>query len=313
MTDPHFRRSARSAVDLKVSFRLDERDAELQKAGRVSDLGMGGVFVSCASAPPVGAAIRIYFALPTAWDPVDLPAEVRAGRFRTDLFYRIQGITLRVPALRERRDVQPVAGRGRFEREVGQLNFDDFVATSSVASTASASTARSWRHGFRRGRRCPGAHRSRTVVTLTRTRVPRFGTRLGLQRRWLRKPRSISGVSTISPQLSNEAKAALARAREANLSYGVQLLKSPKGAIFAVVGYIFYKLSCEPAPLLLGFILGPMMEENLRRALLLSRGDWSTFLTRPLSAGLLVAAALMIVVVMLPSIKSKREEAFQEE
>jgi TctA family transporter len=84
------------------------------------------------------------------------------------------------------------------------------------------------------------------------------------------------------------------------------------GAGFAVVGYIFYKLSCEPAPLLLGFILGPMMEENLRRALLLSRGDWSTFMTRPLSAGLLVAAALMVVVVMLPSIKNKREEAFQD-
>lgn len=82
---------------------------------------------------------------------------------------------------------------------------------------------------------------------------------------------------------------------------------------FAVVGYVFYKLSCEPAPLLLGFILGPMMEENLRRALLLSRGDWSTFMTRPLSAGLLIAAALMIVVVMLPSIKNKREEAFHEE
>ena len=85
------------------------------------------------------------------------------------------------------------------------------------------------------------------------------------------------------------------------------------GAGFAVVGYVFYKLSCEPAPLLLGFILGPMMEENLRRALLLSRGDWTTFVTRPLSAGLLIAAALMIVVVMLPSIKKKREEAFQEE
>ncbi|KQW42733.1 MULTISPECIES: tripartite tricarboxylate transporter permease [unclassified Roseateles] len=82
---------------------------------------------------------------------------------------------------------------------------------------------------------------------------------------------------------------------------------------FALLGYVFYKLSCEPAPLLLGFILGPMMEENLRRALLLARGDWSTFVTRPLSAGLLVAAALMIVVVMLPSIKSKRQEAFQEE
>jgi putative tricarboxylic transport membrane protein len=85
------------------------------------------------------------------------------------------------------------------------------------------------------------------------------------------------------------------------------------GAFFAVLGYVFYKLSCEPAPLLLGFILGPMMEENLRRALLLSRGDWGTFFTRPLSAGLLIAAALMIVVVMLPSIKNKREEAFQEE
>ncbi|HEY6132651.1 MAG TPA: tripartite tricarboxylate transporter permease, partial [Rubrivivax sp.] len=83
--------------------------------------------------------------------------------------------------------------------------------------------------------------------------------------------------------------------------------------LFGVVGYIFYKLHCEPAPLLLGFILGPMMEENLRRALLLSRGDWTTFATRPLSAGLLLAALLMIVVVMLPSIKKKRAEAFVEE
>jgi putative tricarboxylic transport membrane protein len=84
-------------------------------------------------------------------------------------------------------------------------------------------------------------------------------------------------------------------------------------AAFALVGYVFYKLSCEPAPLLLGFILGPMMEENLRRALLLSRGDWTTFATRPLSAGLLIAAALMIVVVMLPSIRNKREETFKED
>ena len=84
-------------------------------------------------------------------------------------------------------------------------------------------------------------------------------------------------------------------------------------AAFALIGYAFFKLKVEGAPLLLGFILGPMMEENLRRALLLSRGDWSTFATRPLSAGLLVAAALMIVVVMLPSIKKKREVAFVEE
>ena len=84
-------------------------------------------------------------------------------------------------------------------------------------------------------------------------------------------------------------------------------------AAFGFIGYAFFKLGCEPAPLLLGFILGPMMEENLRRALLLSRGDWSAFVTRPLSAALLAAAVLMIVVVMLPSISKKREATFQEE
>ncbi len=82
---------------------------------------------------------------------------------------------------------------------------------------------------------------------------------------------------------------------------------------FAVIGYLFYKLGCEGAPLLLGFILGPMMEENLRRSLLLSRGDWSTFMVRPLSAGLLIAAVLMVVIVMLPSVKKKREVAFVED
>jgi TctA family transporter len=83
--------------------------------------------------------------------------------------------------------------------------------------------------------------------------------------------------------------------------------------IFGLVGYTFFKLGCEPAPLLLGFILGPMMEENLRRSLLLSRGDWSVFVTRPISASLLAAAALLLVIVLLPAVKSKREEAFVEE
>jgi putative tricarboxylic transport membrane protein len=83
--------------------------------------------------------------------------------------------------------------------------------------------------------------------------------------------------------------------------------------IFGLFGYVFYKLKCEPAPLLLGFILGPMMEENLRRALLLSRGDWSAFVTRPLSAALLIAAVLMVVVVSLPSIKRGREKAFKDD
>ena len=84
-------------------------------------------------------------------------------------------------------------------------------------------------------------------------------------------------------------------------------------AIFGVIGYVFIKLGCEPAPLLLGLILGPMMEENLRRALLLSRGDWSVLVTRPLSAGLLAAAALLVIIVMLPAVKHKREDVFHEE
>jgi putative tricarboxylic transport membrane protein len=83
--------------------------------------------------------------------------------------------------------------------------------------------------------------------------------------------------------------------------------------LFGVIGYAFIKLGCEPAPLLLGLILGPMMEENLRRALLLSRGDWSVFVTRPLSASLLAVAVLLLLVVLSPSIKKRREEAFVEE
>ncbi|HTT09930.1 MAG TPA: tripartite tricarboxylate transporter permease [Burkholderiaceae bacterium] len=83
-------------------------------------------------------------------------------------------------------------------------------------------------------------------------------------------------------------------------------------AAFGVVGYLFYKLKCEPAPLLLGFILAPMMEEHLRRAMLLSRGDPTTFFTRPLSLGLLLGALALVVMVTLPAIKSKRAEAFEE-
>jgi len=83
--------------------------------------------------------------------------------------------------------------------------------------------------------------------------------------------------------------------------------------LFGVIGYVFVKLGCEPAPLLLGFILGPMMEEHLRRALLLSRGDWRVFVTSPISAGLLAAAALMLALVLLPVIRQRREEAFVEE
>ena len=83
-------------------------------------------------------------------------------------------------------------------------------------------------------------------------------------------------------------------------------------AVFGLLGYVFYKLRCEPAPLILGFILGPMMEENLRRAMLLSRGDPTVFFTRPLSLGLLIAAGALVVIVALPNIKKSREEAFHE-
>jgi TctA family transporter len=81
---------------------------------------------------------------------------------------------------------------------------------------------------------------------------------------------------------------------------------------FGLLGYVFLKLGCEPAPLLLGFVLGPMMEENFRRSLLLARGNFAVFFSSPLSLGMLVSAALLIVIVTLPSIKSKREEIGKE-
>ena len=81
---------------------------------------------------------------------------------------------------------------------------------------------------------------------------------------------------------------------------------------FGLLGYLFIKLDCEPAPLLLGFVLGPMMEDNLRRAMLLSRGNPTVFLTRPLSLALLLVALALLMVVVLPAVRKKREEAFQE-
>jgi putative tricarboxylic transport membrane protein len=81
---------------------------------------------------------------------------------------------------------------------------------------------------------------------------------------------------------------------------------------FGVMGFIFAQLECEPAPMILGFVLGPLMEENLRRAMRISSGDATIFLQRPISLGLLIAAAALCVLVALPAIRSKREEAFQE-
>jgi putative tricarboxylic transport membrane protein len=83
-------------------------------------------------------------------------------------------------------------------------------------------------------------------------------------------------------------------------------------ALFGVLGYAFTRLECEPAPMILGFVLGPLMEENLRRAMRISSGDPVIFVERPISLGLLIAALALCVLVALPAIRSKREEAFQE-
>ncbi|HLT26949.1 MAG TPA: tripartite tricarboxylate transporter permease [Zeimonas sp.] len=82
---------------------------------------------------------------------------------------------------------------------------------------------------------------------------------------------------------------------------------------FAILGYLFRKLDCEPAPMLLGLVLGSLMEEYLRRAMTISRGDWSVFVTRPLSATLLAIAVVLLVIVFLPAVAKKRDEAFAEE
>ena len=79
------------------------------------------------------------------------------------------------------------------------------------------------------------------------------------------------------------------------------------------MSYFLVKLGCEPAPLLLGFVLGPMLEENLRRAMIISRGDATVFFTRPISAILMILAVLVLAVVLLPSVAKKREEVFLEE
>ena len=83
-------------------------------------------------------------------------------------------------------------------------------------------------------------------------------------------------------------------------------------ALFGLIGYALIKLDFEPAPLLLGFVLGPMLEENLRRAMIISRGDATVFVTRPLSLALLALSLAVLVVVLLPNVRAKRDEAFQE-
>jgi len=83
-------------------------------------------------------------------------------------------------------------------------------------------------------------------------------------------------------------------------------------ALFGLLGYALLKLGFEPAPMLLGFVLGPLMEENLRRALAVSRGDPMVFVTRPISAGLLLVSLLLLVSVLMPNVRRVRQDAFEE-
>jgi putative tricarboxylic transport membrane protein len=83
-------------------------------------------------------------------------------------------------------------------------------------------------------------------------------------------------------------------------------------AMFGFIGYMFRKFGCEMASLLMAFVLAPLFEENLRRAMLLARGDPSIFINRPVSAGLLIATALLLLIVVLPAVRKGREKAFQE-
>jgi TctA family transporter len=83
-------------------------------------------------------------------------------------------------------------------------------------------------------------------------------------------------------------------------------------ATFGVVGYFFIAYRCEPAPLLLGFVLGPAMEAHLRHALSLSEGDWGMFVARPVSAGLLISAAAMVLLGALPAMRRRRDRTFEE-
>jgi TctA family transporter len=84
-------------------------------------------------------------------------------------------------------------------------------------------------------------------------------------------------------------------------------------AVFGVLGYVFRKLDCEPAPLVLGFVLGPLLEENFRRALLLSRGDPLTFLEHPISAGFLLVALAIVIALLIPSLRTQKERALIED
>ena len=79
-------------------------------------------------------------------------------------------------------------------------------------------------------------------------------------------------------------------------------------AALSAVGYVLLKLDCEPAPMVLGYILGPMMEENLRRAMLMAKGDPSVFVTRPISLSFIIITVGILIVMVAPAVKRRRAE-----
>lgn len=92
-----------------------------------------------------------------------------------------------------------------------------------------------------------------------------------------------------------------------NSTFDVQLI-----VLFGLVGYVLAKLDCDPAPMMLALILGPMIEQNLRRSLTIARGDVFVFVERPISAVILLLAAVGLALAVLPMIRKKRDQAFQE-
>jgi TctA family transporter len=84
-------------------------------------------------------------------------------------------------------------------------------------------------------------------------------------------------------------------------------------AVFALLGYVFLKLGCEGAPFILGFVLGPLMEDNLRRSMVISNGDPTIFLTHPISLGLLIATLGLVLLIVVPRFRKTRDVAFQED
>jgi TctA family transporter len=116
----------------------------------------------------------------------------------------------------------------------------------------------------------------------------------------------------LGPMIEENMRRALIISRGDPMTFVTRPLSAVLLAFFALLGYLFLRSECEPAPLLLGFILGPLLEEHFRRSMIVSRGDPTIFFTHPLSAATLVLALIILVVATLPKARAKRDEVFVE-